>query len=113
VNLGWKKYGEAGKVIDGVCEKAEGTTMGCKDIAYQKESKSLTLWLGGEERREEMGGDSGWDATAIVGDDERSPGLFAHPSFQVGSRMCLIGCLYLNGNYSLSHRKNRRRVWKG
>ena len=64
---------ETGEVIFRVCKQAERAVMRSEYVADKQKTETLPLGLGGEERREEMGGDSGWDATAIVGDDERSP----------------------------------------
>ena len=60
--------GEAGKVVDRVSHKAESAMVSGKDVADKQKSEALTLWLGGEERREQMRCNGRRDSTSVVGD---------------------------------------------
>ena len=62
--------GEAREVVFRVSEEAEGTAVGNEDVANEQETYALTLWLGGEERREELSGDLGRNAASIVCDSQ-------------------------------------------
>ena len=66
--LFWKLDSEAGKVVDRVSHQAESAMMGGEDVADKQKSEALTLWLGGEERREQMRCNGRRDSTSVVGD---------------------------------------------
>ena len=66
--LFWKLDSEAGKVVDRVCHQTESAMVGGEDVADKQKSEALTLWLGGEERREQMRCNGRRDSTSVVGD---------------------------------------------
>ncbi len=68
--LFWELDGETGKVVDRVSHQAETAMVSGKDVTNEQKSEALTLWLGGEERREQMGCNGRRDSSSVVGDDE-------------------------------------------
>ena len=57
-------------MVCGVGQQTKGAMVRREDVANKQETKTLTLWLGGIERREEVGRHIGRDARAVVSDDK-------------------------------------------
>ena len=60
--------GKAGKVVGRVCHQTKSAMVSGEDVTDKQKSEALTLWLGGEERREQMGCNGRRDSTSVVGD---------------------------------------------
>ena len=67
---------EAGEVVAGVGEQAEGASVGAEDVADEHETDALALRLGGEEGGEEVGRHFGRYARAVVDDGKFHGRLF-------------------------------------